>query len=220
LAENAAVVDPSPMKQVVENTAPVAEPKVEKAISVKKRKARQKPQPVRAVEKPLPVKGHQMKMKDTTPKDVAISGEQAAHAQPALMGGDGGHSISGRGSGAGDSAQGVQLGAAMGVNTSGESQPQAMQWNAQSGPRFLRQAPLRYPRSAQRRNLEGKVVIEAHLDPMGKLLRARVLQADYQEFADAALSCIQASSFRPAQREGKAIPCVVRIPMLFMLKGL
>ena len=39
-------------------------------------------------------------------------------------------------------------------------------------------------------------------------------------YADAALACVQSSSFKPAQREGKTIPCVVRIPMLFVLKGL
>ena len=84
----------------------------------------------------------------------------------------------------------------------------------------MHQAPLRYPRSAQRRNLEGKAVVEAYLDMQGKLLRARVLQADHEDFADAALACVQASSFKPAQREGKTIPCVVRIPMLFKLNEL
>ena len=80
--------------------------------------------------------------------------------------------------------------------------------------------PLRYPRSAQRRNLEGKAVVGAYLDMQGKLLRARVLQADHEDFADAALACVQASSFKPAQRVGKTIPCVVRIPMLFKLNEL
>lgn len=118
-------------------------------------------------------------------------------------------------SGAG-SVSAVQEGAA----GSGDAQPQLVPWNSSGGPQFLHQAPLRYPRSAQRRNLEGKAVVEAYLDMQGKLLRARVLQADHEDFADAALACVQSSSFKPAQREGKAIPCVVRIPMLFVLKGL
>lgn len=107
-----------------------------------------------------------------------------------------------------------------GAAGSGDTQPQLVPWDSRGGPQFLHQAPLRYPRSAQRRNLEGKAVVEAYLDMQGKLLRARVLQADHEDFADAALACVQSSSFKPAQREGKAIPCVVRIPMLFVLKGL
>lgn len=107
-----------------------------------------------------------------------------------------------------------------GAAGSGDTQPQLVPWNSTGGPRFLHQAPLRYPRSAQRRNLEGKAVVEAYLDMQGKLLRVRVLQADHEDFAYAALACVQSSSFKPAQREGKAIPCVVRIPMFFVLKGI
>lgn len=100
----------------------------------------------------------------------------------------------------------------------GTPQPQVMAWNADGGPRFLRQAPLRYPRAAQRRNQEGKAVVEASLDGEGRLLRARVIQADHTDFGAAALACIQASTFAPARIDGKPVPCVVLIPMLFVLK--
>ena len=104
------------------------------------------------------------------------------------------------------------------VPIEGTPQPQVMAWNAGGGPRFLRQAPLRYPRAAQRRNLEGKAVVEAYLDGEGKLLRARVIRTDHADFGAAALNCIQASTFAPARIEGKPVPCVVLIPMLFVLK--
>lgn len=100
----------------------------------------------------------------------------------------------------------------------GTPQPQVMAWNADGGPRFLRQAPLRYPRAAQRRNQEGKAVVEASLDGEGRLLRARVIRADHTDFGAAALACIQASTFAPARIDGKPVPCVVLIPMLFVLK--
>ena len=122
--------------------------------------------------------------------------------------------------GAAKNGAGAVSAAQEGAAGSGDAQPQLVPWNSSGGPQFLHQAPLRYPRSAQRRNLEGKAVVEAYLDMQGKLLRARVLQADHEDFADAALASVQSSSFKPAQREGKAIPCVVRIPMLFVLKGL
>ena len=126
------------------------------------------------------------------------------------IGGDG--SVN-SGSGFADEAQG-------GVKGEASQGEQNAAWNAPGGPGFVRQGPLRYPRSAQQRNIQGRVIVEAYLDMQGKLVRARVLQADYEAFGDAALACIQASSFKPAQRDGKAVPCVVRIPMLFVLKGM
>ena len=171
-----------------------------------------------------------IKRKDAKPKSAAkpvvekadilprphVSTAQS-HAQPAdadLAGqGSGGNSSVNSGSGLAEHALG---------SVKGEASPQmqAVAWNAPGGPGFVRQGPLRYPRSAQRRNLEGKAIVEAYLDMQGKLVRARVLQADHEDFGDAALACIQASSFKPAQRDGKAVPCVVRIPMLFVLKGI
>lgn len=127
--------------------------------------------------------------------------------------GNSGNSVANNGAGTAMRASGI-------VNGEGSPQPQTVVWNAAGGPGFNRQGPLHYPRAAQRRNLEGKAIVEAYLDMQGKLVRARVLQADHEDFGDAALACIRASSFKPAQRDGKAVPCVVRIPMLFVLKGM
>jgi TonB family C-terminal domain len=130
--------------------------------------------------------------------DVARSGASGPGARNIASGGDG---------------------AASGSAQAGNPQLRVVPWNTQGGPRFRHQAPLRYPLAAQRQNLEGKAVVEAYLDIEGRLLRARVLQADHEVFAKAALACIQASTFQPAQQEGRAIPCLVRIPMRFVLKN-
>ena len=151
---------------------------------------------------------------------VDVSSASKAAVQPdvaqfvgAESGGQGieGNGSVNKGSGAADTAQGAVKGEA-------SQNVQTAAWNAPGGPGFVRQGPLRYPRSAQQRNIQGKVMVEAYLDMQGKLVRARVLQADHEAFGDAALACIQASSFKPAQRDGRAVPCVVRIPMLFVLK--
>lgn len=100
----------------------------------------------------------------------------------------------------------------------GLSQSQVMVWNAEGSPRFLKQAPLRYPRAAQRRNLEGKAFVEVSLDREGRVLQARVIRADHKDFGTAALACIQASTFSPAHIGGKPVPCVVHIPIFFVLE--
>ena len=205
-----------PVMQPMTETAAKAEQKVaEEAVPVKKHSVKPKQAERPAVNpKAQPSQHRQEQAAQPKPQQVTTAaGAPAKACLPAQSGGDGGQGSASSGSGPLEQATGA-------VQGDGSPHLQVMPWNAQGGPRFLRQAPLRYPRAAQRRNLEGKAVVEAYLDMQGKLLRARVLQADHEDFADAALACVQSSSFKPAQREGKAIPCVVRIPMLFVLKGL
>lgn len=205
-----------PAMQPMTETATKAEQKVaEEAVPVKKHSVKPKQaERLTGNHHAQPTQHRQEQSAQPKPQQVTTAAGQSAQSSlPAQSGGDGGQSSASSGSGSMEQATGA-------VQGEGSPHPQIVPWNAQGGPRFLRQAPLRYPRAAQRRNLEGKAVVEAYLDMQGKLLRARVLQADHEDFADAALACVQSSSFKPAQREGKAIPCVVRIPMLFVLKGL
>ena len=210
------IAEDVPAMQPMTETATKAEQKVaEEAVPVKKHSVKPKQaERLTGNHQAQPTQHRQEQSAQPKPQQVTTAAGQSAQTSlPAQSGGDGGQSSASSGSGSMEQATGA-------VQGEGSPHPQVMPWNAQGGPRFLRQAPLRYPRAAQRRNLEGKAVVEAYLDMRGKLLRARVLQADHEDFADAALACVQSSSFKPAQREGKAIPCVVRIPMLFVLKGL
>ena len=189
---------------IVENVSSTVQPEPKAAVPIKRKDIKPKSAAKPVVEKAdIPPRPHL-----STPQ----SQPQPADAALAVQG-SGGNSSVNSGSGLAEQALG---------SVKGEASPQmqAVAWNAPGGPGFVRQGPLRYPRSAQRRNLEGKAIVEAYLDMQGKLVRARVLQADHEDFGDAALACIQASSFKPAQRDGKAVPCVVRIPMLFVLKGM
>lgn len=199
-----------------QHAAPSVRSEPDAAVAVKRTEV--KPEPAEKAERyavrksvVIPRLEHQQQVGRQAPIQQDLPARQADAATAA--GGDSGKSAAGSGAGAAGQATSSAQG-------QGNSPPQVMPWNAAGGPAFMRQGPLHYPRAAQRRNLEGKAVVEAYLDMQGKLVRARVLQADHQDFADAALACIQASSFRPAQREGRAIPCVVRIPMLFVLKGM
>lgn len=198
----ASTVDSGPA--AVEDAASIVQPEPTAAVPIKRKDAKPQSAAKPVAEKAeLPPRPH-----------VSAAQSQAPPADAAVaVQGSGGNSSVNSGSGLAEQALGTVKGEA-------SSQMQAVAWNAPGGPGFVRQGPLRYPRSAQRRNIEGKAIVEAYLDMQGKLVRARVLQADHEDFGDAALACIQASSFKPAQRDGKAVPCVVRIPMLFVLKGM
>ena len=220
-ADSSATKD-MPVRQPEVEAADLAEQNVaETAVPVKRQPVRPRPNEKKATEKRV-LSTQPQQEREPRPALRHIAAAELRQAAPgdisAQSGGDGGQGAAGVDSGPTGHVAGHGTDQARGQGE-GDAQLQVVPWSAQGGPRFLRQAPLRYPRAAQRRNLEGKVVVEAYLDVQGKLVRARVLHADHEDFADAALACVQSSSFRPAQREGRAIPCVVRIPMLFVLKG-
>lgn len=180
---------------------------VDTAVAIKRKEARPKPAEKHSTPKAA-LPAAERSQQSAVPQSAPV-----AQSLATATNGDGG--MVAANSGAGSAEQPVAS-----LSGNGSQQPHAALWNTAGGPGFVRQGALRYPRAALRRNLEGRVVVEAYLDMQGKLVRARVLQADHEDFADAALACIQASSFRPARREGKAIPCVVRIPIMFVLRGM
>ena len=208
IAKDSATLEKNAAAQKAKPDPPTRDaPQPEQAVPIKKQAA--KPRPVE--------KEPADKQNATVQRPHTQQASTAPHANSTIAAGRPSAFGNRDDLGAANSGAGPVSAAQEGAAGSGDTQPQLVPWNSTGGPQFLHQAPLRYPRSAQRRNLEGKAVVEAYLDMQGKLLRARVLQADHEDFADAALACVQSSSFTPAQREGKAIPCVVRIPMLFKL---
>lgn len=220
-ADDSATRDMPARQPKVEAPGPAEQKVAETAVPVKKQPEKLRRNEKKAAEKRVLSTQPQQEREPRPALRHSAAAELRQAAQggtSAESGGDGGQGAAGVDSGPTGHVAGHGTDQARGQGE-GNPQLQVVPWNAQGGPRFLRQAALRYPRAAQRRNLEGKVVVEAYLDVQGKLVRASVLHADHEDFAEAALACVQSSSFRPAQREGRAIPCVVRIPMLFVLKG-
>lgn len=211
----AAQVESTPVEKAKPDPPTRDAPQPEKAVAIKKQAAKPKPVEKEPADKQNAAvqNGNVQRLHTQQASTAPFANSTMAASRPSASGNRDDQGAANGGIGAASAAQ-------EGAAGSGDTQPQLVPWNSSGGPQFLRQAPLRYPRSAQRRNLEGKAVVEAYLDMQGKLLRARVLQADHEDFADAALACVQSSSFRPAQQEGKTIPCVVRIPMLFKLNEL
>lgn len=93
-----------------------------------------------------------------------------------------------------------------------------MQFNKDGGPRFLRQVPPRYPDLARRLGKQGDAVIEVQLSAAGKVLDAKIISADREDFGKAALASILASTYAPAQVDGKPVGCIVPIRVEFVLR--
>lgn len=74
-----------------------------------------------------------------------------------------------------------------------------------------------YPVYARSHNIQGVVIIEALVDEQGRIFGAEVVQSVHESVDKAALKAVTEWSFIPAQKEGKPIMKVVRIPIRFSL---
>lgn len=88
-----------------------------------------------------------------------------------------------------------------------------------ANPRYRRQVQPVYPRRARQRNIEGTVIVEADLDALGKVTKARVFQSSgHSQLDKSALTAIKKSTFVPASTNGQAVPSKVHVPVQFKLK--
>lgn len=104
----------------------------------------------------------------------------------------------------------VQSQAASGVN----SEPQLV-----TKPTFAtRPSPVKYPRIAKRRGLEGQVLVEIWIDESGKQVKQNLLKSSGTEILDeAAIAAIKRWRFSSHIVDGQAIAHRVQIPVRFKL---
>lgn len=93
-------------------------------------------------------------------------------------------------------------------------------YKATTLPRFAHLANLEdyYPPNKRKQGIEGKVKVEVLIDKYGKARKVTILTSAGDEFDDAAIKAIMASSFIPANFAGKPGPVLYRIPVEFRLK--
>lgn len=72
-----------------------------------------------------------------------------------------------------------------------------------NGPRFLKMAPLSYPSFARKIGKEGKVVMRLTIDYKGKLKNVEVISKEGFGFNRAAVDVVRASSYLPAEINGR-----------------
>lgn len=89
-------------------------------------------------------------------------------------------------------------------------------------PRILRSFPPQYPFLAKRDGIEGRVILRIVVNAAGEAEEAEVDKAEPPEveetFADAALKTVKRYKFKPAMKGGKAVNCIVKIPIAFTME--
>jgi len=86
-------------------------------------------------------------------------------------------------------------------------------------PRAVRTFPPQYPYIAKRDNIEGRVMLKFVVDTDGLPRESRVEESVPEGvFDEAALKALERYRFRPAIKNGKAVLCIVRLPITFQLE--
>ena len=76
----------------------------------------------------------------------------------------------------------------------------------------------RYPRAARRRGIEGRLVLQVLVDTGGTARRVEIFATSGHRLLDeAAVAAVRRWRFVPGQRDGRAAPSVVRVPVAFKL---
>ncbi|MCW8327752.1 energy transducer TonB [Photobacterium sp. SDRW27] len=193
--------------QVVQETIPVAKPKsIEKQTAVKKLVKKKKPEVTqdKPIEKTItktkkepPKKPEEKTAKTVTKpqpeKKVAKKETKPANAKPVV-----------------ENQPEVKAQAASGVNSSPKLVTQ---------PTFSTSpSPVKYPRLAKRRGIEGQVMVEVWLDPNGKQIKHTLVKSSGAQVLDkAALEAIKRWHFSSHIIDGQAIAHRVQIPVRFEL---
>lgn len=76
---------------------------------------------------------------------------------------------------------------------------------------------VKYPESAKKANIEGKVLVKAIIDENGNVANASIEKSANDDLDKAALNAIRATKFTPAEKDGKIVKSEVVIPILFKL---
>lgn len=86
-------------------------------------------------------------------------------------------------------------------------------------PIILRRVMPQYPPYAERNNIEGNVVLRFIVDTNGNVVEPVVTESEPKGvFDDAAIEAILKCRFRPAEKHGKPVDCIVVAPMTFQLR--
>ena len=96
--------------------------------------------------------------------------------------------------------------------------PRHTSFDAVDGPKFLQPPAPRYPRLAQRKGIEGQVLMELMIDAEGRLMSASIKKSGGNGFDEAALEAVRKAIFRPATHNGRPATCIVLLPIHFTLR--
>jgi|ERR1035438_365049 TonB family protein len=72
-----------------------------------------------------------------------------------------------------------------------------------------------YPQSMKDRKIAGQVTVSVVIDVYGNVQDAKVVKASDDAFSEPALTAVKQWTFKPAERDGKAVAMRVEIPINF-----
>ncbi|WP_459935440.1 energy transducer TonB [Fundidesulfovibrio butyratiphilus] len=90
-------------------------------------------------------------------------------------------------------------------------------FGAGEGPRFKRRVLPVYPPTARRQGRQGVVVLRLAIDASGTLTHVEVVQSAGHALDEEAVRAVKASSYNPASRGGRFVPCLAVIRIRFSL---
>ena len=104
-----------------------------------------------------------------------------------------------------------------GTSVSGEDGPPVF-YAFDSPPTVVSRVEPDYPAAARLRREEGVVVLNANVDPAGRVTRVWVARATASEtLVQAAVDALYRFRFQPGSQQGIPVPCTVAVPFRFQL---
>ena len=105
------------------------------------------------------------------------------------------------------------------VPKEGASQSQERIGEIDEFPELLKYAPIVYPESARKNEVEGTVALKLHVDETGKVDSVRVLSSkpELADFEKVAIAAVKSWEFKPAKRKGISVPSWVAQTIRFKL---
>ena len=135
-----------------------------------------------------------------TPEPAAMTARASSEAGP--------------GQGAGGGA-----GGGSGIASGGTEGAPEVFYAYDTAPQPTRRFLPEYPEAVRQTGAEGTVVVNANIDPRGRVVRAWVAQSDAPEMLlDLALESIYHWEFTPGKQNGIPVKCTVSVPFEFSLK--
>lgn len=82
-------------------------------------------------------------------------------------------------------------------------------------PEAIRWVDPIYPLDLLVRKVRGQVVVGFILLETGEVVRPRIVESSHESFERSAILAVMQSSWKPATKGGKPVPCLVRVPIRF-----
>jgi TonB family protein len=86
-------------------------------------------------------------------------------------------------------------------------------------PQFIKDITLAYTVLAKRNNIQGRVVLRFIIDTEGNVVEPQVTESEPEGVFDKiALEAVLKARFKPAIKDGKAVNCIVNLPITFKIR--